>query len=125
MAESRAIFEQVIPVLMVRDVARSVRFFRERLGFASRYADRAEAPQYAVIARDRVIIHLQSHGESQWSGGAECPNYRVEVSDPDALSAEFSGPELLRTAVTDTAWGTREFHLKDPDGNGLQFFRRR
>jgi hypothetical protein len=23
----------------------------------------------------------------------------------------------------DTPWGTREFHVLDPDGNGLQFYR--
>jgi catechol 2,3-dioxygenase-like lactoylglutathione lyase family enzyme len=125
MAESGFTCEQVIPVLMVRDVARSLRFFCERLGFASRYADHPETPHYAMIVRDRVILHLQSHGASQWSGGAERPNDRLEVSDPDALAAACRGPDLVRTAVTDTAWGTREFHLKDPDGNGLQFFRRR
>jgi len=27
-----------------------------------------------------------------------------------------------RTDVTDTNWGTREFHVRDPDGNGLQFY---
>ena len=25
----------------------------------------------------------------------------------------------------DTPWGTREFHVRDPDGNGLQFYRPR
>jgi uncharacterized glyoxalase superfamily protein PhnB len=27
-----------------------------------------------------------------------------------------------RTEVWDTSWGTREFHVRDPDGNGLQFY---
>ena len=42
--------------------------------------------------------------------------------DIDALSDEF-GSLPDRTAVSDTAWGTREFHVRDPDGNGLQFYR--
>jgi uncharacterized glyoxalase superfamily protein PhnB len=27
-----------------------------------------------------------------------------------------------RTEVTDTTWCTREFHVRDPDGTGLQFY---
>jgi hypothetical protein len=38
------------------------------------------------------------------------------------LSAEF-GELPDRTAVADTGWGTREFHVRDADGNGLQFYR--
>jgi hypothetical protein len=30
---------------------------------------------------------------------------------------------LERTEVRDTSWGTREFHVRDPDRNGLQFYR--
>jgi hypothetical protein len=28
-----------------------------------------------------------------------------------------------RTPVADTNWGTRDFQVRDPHGNGLQFYR--
>ena len=46
---------------------------------------------------------------------------RFPAHDVDALSEEFAGV-VDRTEVTDTSWGTREFHVRDPDGNGLQFY---
>jgi len=48
------------------------------------------------------------------------PVLRFPVRDVDALSAEV-GSLPDRTPVTDTSWGTREFHVRDADGNGLQF----
>ena len=45
-------------------------------------------------------------------------NARIEVTRSD----EF-GQLPGRTGVSDTAWGTREFHVRDADGNGLQFYR--
>jgi len=45
------------------------------------------------------------------------------VTDVDALHREFRDAgvsENLKTIV-ETSWGTREFHLRDPDENGLQF----
>lgn len=39
--------------------------------------------------------------------------------------AEVHASGLLpgATVVSDTAWGTREFGLHDPDGNALSFYR--
>ena len=50
------------------------------------------------------------------------PVFRFPVDDVDGLSDEF-GVLPDRTAVSDTTWGTREFHVRDADGNGLQFYR--
>jgi hypothetical protein len=39
-----------------------------------------------------------------------------------ALAVHTAGDSRLDiTEVRDTAWGTREFHLREPDRNGLQF----
>jgi uncharacterized glyoxalase superfamily protein PhnB len=49
----------------------------------------------------------------------------VVVDDVDRLWAEFRGRGIVSdtTEVRDTPWGTREFHVRDPDRNGLQFYR--
>jgi hypothetical protein len=45
----------------------------------------------------------------------------------DALCDEYRAAGMLPSDARprDTPWGTREFHLRDPDGNGLQFYRDR
>jgi hypothetical protein len=49
------------------------------------------------------------------------------VDDVDALHAELTaqGYAFDMKPVSDTPWGTRELHLRDPDRNGLQFCRAR
>ncbi|MBD3273709.1 MAG: glyoxalase/bleomycin resistance/extradiol dioxygenase family protein [Candidatus Marinimicrobia bacterium] len=112
------------PVLMERDVSRSIRFY-ERLGFERLFGLTKNNPDYAGIRRDEVEIHLQWHDEEQWNCNIDRPIYRFVVSDVDALHTECQqyGADLQMTDVMNTEWGTREFHLRDPEGNGLQFYR--
>lgn len=120
----------VHPVLMSSDLGESLRFF-ERLGFSVQFRDRPVETRYACVSRDGVEIHLQWHGPEQWQHSADLPAYRFFVSEIDALYAELLGrgalPDPARSgspwsAPGDTPWGTREFHLRDPDGNCLQFY---
>jgi len=114
----------VHPVLMARDVAASVAFY-ETLGFHRTYADSDSAPRYAAVRRDDVELHLQWHDSDAWAHPGDRPPYRFVVDDVDALFEELvrRNPRLDRTDVRDTVWGTREFHVRDPSGNGLQFYR--
>ncbi|MEO7794023.1 MAG: VOC family protein, partial [Thermoanaerobaculia bacterium] len=120
----------VHPVLMARDVEASLRFFAG-LGFAERFRDRERAPLYAVVGRDGCEVHLQWNDAANDDSGRDRPTYRFLVFDVDRLFVEFSasgiapdrsvpGSPWLRPA--ETPWGTREFHLRDPAGNGLQFY---
>lgn len=112
--------EAVQPVLMVRDVRASVRFY-QGLGFELAFISTEVEPMYAGVRRDGVELHLQWHDAADFSSG-DRPTYRFVVPLVDDLSAELPGG-LDRTEVNDTPWGTREFHVRDPDGNGLQFYR--
>lgn len=56
---------------------------------------------------------------------------RILVSDVDGLFAELLQRGGISStasagspwaAPADTPWGTREFHLRDPGENGLQFY---
>lgn len=123
----------VHPVLMSSDVATSVAFYG-RLGFRQIFRDDAQAPRYAAVARDGVELHLQWHEQAGRPGAEDRPVYRFPVDDVDALHAELlragalAGDERSASPWAlpgDTPWGTREFHLRDPDGNGLQFYRPR
>ncbi len=121
----------VHPVLMARDVPTSVAFF-QRLGFTLVFTDSPTSPRYAVVARDSCELHLQWQDASQWEGPRDRPTYRFLVADVDHLFQEFqasgvapdsSVPTSPWVSPGNTPWGTREFHIKDPAGNGLQFYR--
>ena len=115
--------EAVHPVLMVRDVLASLRFYRD-LGFDLAFADSETDPKYAIIRRDGVELHLQWHEGKDFSIG-DRPTYRFVVRDVDGLFEEFTSRAsgLDRSEVANTLWGTREFHVRDLDRNGLQFYR--
>ncbi len=122
----------VHPVLMARDVVTSLVFY-EQLGFVETFRDDRAAPKYAAVRRGPVELHLQWGDPSQWHHPGDRPAYRFLVRDVDALHREFhagadavgrgpdrnGGPWAL---PADTPWGTREFHLRDPGGNVLQFY---
>ena len=122
--------QAVHPVLMSSDIVTSLQFF-QCLGFCESFRDRPNDPRYAGIMRDGVQLHLQWHARDQWQHEVDRPTYRFLVSDVDQLHAEFreAGALPVDSATRspwavpgDTPWGTREFHVLDPDGNGLQFY---
>jgi hypothetical protein len=69
---------------------------------------------------------------SQWAYPGDRPTYRFLVEDVDALYRELQDRGALPDPAVggspwarpgDTPWGTREFHVRDPSGNLLQFYR--
>jgi catechol 2,3-dioxygenase-like lactoylglutathione lyase family enzyme len=120
----RAAIQAVQPVLMARDVPRSLAYYAH-LGFVLIFVDNPHEPTYAGVQRDDVELHLQWQDAKHWQAGDDRPTYRFVVNDVDALHEEFIANGIAQniTKVMDTPWGTREFHLQDPDGNGLQFYR--
>ena len=114
-----ATIERVEPVLNVRDVAAATSFYAH-LGFVEQFRDHPDSPRFVVVRRDDAVLALQWHDFVGIAG--DRPTLRFPVDDVDGLSNEF-GPLLDRTDVSDTPWGTREFHVRDTDGNGLQFYR--
>jgi uncharacterized glyoxalase superfamily protein PhnB len=116
--------QSVQPVLMSRDVEASIRFY-ERLGFTAAFRDDPADVRYAGVRRDGIELHLQWHDAREWDYPNDRPTYRFAVADVDALFEEFRAAGALspESIVHDTPWGTREFHVRDPDRNGLQFYR--
>ena len=104
--------EAVHPVLMVRDVTASIRFYA-LLGFEAVFRDRPIDPQYAGVRRDRVELHLQWHEAADFSDG-DRPNYRFVVREVDALSAELAPHALDRTPVAITPGGRASFMCATP-----------
>jgi catechol 2,3-dioxygenase-like lactoylglutathione lyase family enzyme len=120
----------VHPVLMAKDVAASVQFY-SALGFGLAFVDRPVDPKYAGVVRDGVELHIQWADPGRWAYPTDRPAYRFVVSDVDAIYREFAGNGGIDpgtsggspwAAPADTPWGTREFHLRDPGQNCLQFY---
>jgi catechol 2,3-dioxygenase-like lactoylglutathione lyase family enzyme len=111
--------ERVEPVLNVRDAAAAAHFYA-RLGFVEQFRDDPNTPKFVIVSRDAAVLALQWHDFVGIAG--DRPTLRFPVADVGELSNEF-GALPDRTDVSDTPWGTREFHVRDPDGNGLQFYR--
>ena len=118
--------KDVIPILDVRDVEAALRFYVERLGFQVAFRYEEDPNNYAGVRRGGVCLHMQWQHEDRFRDGtAGRLRVRISVDDPDALFEEYRANEALdkATRVRETAWGTREFGFRDPDGNGLIFYR--
>ena len=109
--------------LLVRDVGRSLPFYRDCLGAVVRYADDEFAA--LVLGGTPLMLHRDSTYETHpWHGdltagaqrglGAELRLFRV---DPDRLAgtAEQAGGTVVAGAA-DKPHGWREAFLADPDG---------
>jgi uncharacterized glyoxalase superfamily protein PhnB len=106
-------------VFVVRDVLKSVAYYRDVLGFDTEFLY-GEPTFYAGVERGNVLIHLQAEHESRRPPGQMAMN--VFVSDVDALYEELKerGARLLN-APKDYAYGMRDFNVADLDGNELCF----
>ena len=128
---------QTIPALPVRDAARAVAFYRDRLGFDVVHQDAG----FAVMSRDDAVLHLWEASDESWrdrdllerpvSSGAETfiagtASCRILVDGVDDLFGEIGRGDVLhpvsREGVTTTDFGTREFATLDLDGNLVTFF---
>jgi catechol 2,3-dioxygenase-like lactoylglutathione lyase family enzyme len=129
---------QTIPALPVRDAAKAVEFYRDKLGFEVFHHDGG----FAVVGRDEAVLHLWEAGDESWrerdsidepvrsgaesfiAGTASC---RIRVADVDGLYAELTEVGVIHPAsgdgVTDTDYGARDFATVDLDGNLVVFFR--
>ena len=117
-------FIALSPVIPVRDMATSVTFYTEKLGFAHAFddGDGAGGPvSYAGVCRSGLCFHLQQMVEGQGDG---MPLIRVRVEGVGALYREYieAGAVEDRGPLSPTAWGTTEFGVWDPNGAGVVFY---
>jgi catechol 2,3-dioxygenase-like lactoylglutathione lyase family enzyme len=119
---SKGYIQTVHPVLPVRDVVASLRYYVDKLGFEIAFADDQHNPMYAGITRDGIEIHLQWHDSANRSK-MSASSLRFVIKDIDALYEEYKTQDVFHknTSLKETSWGTREFAFYDPDMNGLTF----
>ncbi len=114
------------PVLHVRDVEASLRFYVNRLGFTSpwRYDEDGRAHVAQVDRQGCALILAATWPEKIGKGlifislNFEPHSREAAVAALDALRAEL---EAKGAPVKDGSWGYRLLVVDDPDGNQLFF----
>jgi catechol 2,3-dioxygenase-like lactoylglutathione lyase family enzyme len=116
MSTSESTLRLAIPVLPSLDVARTVAWYADRLGFRARFA----TDDYAGVARDGVQIHFWKCADPSVAKVTSC---RVEVTGIDPLYDELRRKDAIHPngALETKPWGFREFTVIDDQGNALVF----
>ena len=104
------------PVLPSLDIAETLSFYTEKLGFRIRYEDDA----YAIVARDEIALHFWKCNDPHIPQNTSCYVY---VRGIDSLYAEMQVAGVVHPNGTleDKPYGIREFAILDQDGNLLRF----
>jgi catechol 2,3-dioxygenase-like lactoylglutathione lyase family enzyme len=114
------------PVLHVTDVAASLRFYVDQLGFTTPWQHAEDGkPVVAQVDRQGLALILSSQWPDKVGKGLVfvslnvAPDTRAaQVAALDALRAEL---EARGVAVKHGSWGYRLLVVDDPDGNQLYF----
>ena len=110
------------PVFRVPDLARSIRFYREQLGFE---LDFCYEDFYASVHREGCYIHLKCASPALRDQGAferaEHLDACAVISAAAKLSAEFAAAGAPFSVPLRTMPYGVEFYVRDPDGYILGF----
>ena len=112
-ANQRTKFEHAEPILRVSDMAASVRYYSEVLGFVN-----AEwgSDHFTAVSRDGASIYLCRGSQGQPGTWAW-----VGVEDVGALYQEYTqSGARVRHPPRNYPWAL-EIHVEDPDGHILRF----
>ncbi|HEY3443316.1 MAG TPA: glyoxalase superfamily protein [Paludibaculum sp.] len=106
-------FGPAAPVLRVGNLAVSIEYYVNRLGFQ---IDFQGPGVFASVSRGRCVLFL-SEGDQGHTGAWVW----IGVSDVELLHQEFTAKgALIRQGPTNFSWA-REIQVTDPDGNVLRF----
>jgi catechol 2,3-dioxygenase-like lactoylglutathione lyase family enzyme len=128
---TRAAIDAISPSFIVSDVEQTIAFYRDKLGFETRFLQPEKDPFFAIIGRDGAQIFVKAERDI-----TPVPNHTrhrhlrldafVYAADPDALAAEFvAHGAAFSEPLKDTNDGLRGFEITDPDGYVLFFGRPR
>lgn len=132
---TRPTMQAISPFFIVSNVDRTIAFYRDKLGFETRFQQPDRDPFFAIIGRDGAQIFIKSEKDvPPLPNSKRHPHMRwdayVYTPDPDALAREFAdrfsdGGAAFSVPLEDTHDGLRGFEICDPDGYVLFFGRPR
>jgi uncharacterized glyoxalase superfamily protein PhnB len=109
---------QAVPVLRIRHLVQSERFYCDVLGFKVdwRWREAEGLPVFMQISRDGLRLYLTEQPLCEFGGLVY-----LYVDDVDRWYSD-----ILKTSTgvdalpQDKPWGNREMQISDPDGNRLR-----
>ena len=130
--------KQLTPNLAVKDVAKSVTFYTEVLGFKlkmcvddeKRPAETIEADKryiWANVMNGSVGMMFQQKQSFEDDLGVlvkeigASVSFYIEVEDAQVLYERLKEKATIHKTLETTFYGTKEFYIKDPDGYILGF----
>ncbi len=125
------ILRGISPFFIVSNVEQTIAFYRDILGFETRFQQPGQGPFFAILGRDAAQLFVKSGpGVSPLPNPIRHPDMRwdayIDTPDHDALAAEFACRGASFSApLADTHDGLRGFEICDPDGYILFFGRPR
>jgi len=126
---ARAKTQAISPCFIVSNVDQTIAFYRDKLGFETRFREPEQDPFFGIIGRDGAQIFIKSDkAVSPLPNSRRHPFMRLDAfiyaPDPDALAAEFAEHGAAFSApLKDTHDGLRGFEIRDSDGYVLFFGR--
>lgn len=125
---------QLVPELLVTDVAASLKFWVELCGFSIMYCREEQGFYYLDLAGAQVML-VEVRGDGYWiTAPLNAPfgrgvNFEIKVASAEVLASGFAtaGWPLFEGLVerwyrgTDTEVGVQEFLVQDPDGYLIRF----
>jgi len=121
----KPIIEDAVAIVPVRDIARTMDFYGDVLGFERRFV--SDNGSFAIVVHGDAAIHFVACDDDEaLKATANNISIYLWVRHVDLLYAELKAKlDLLeqgRVRVPFTQpYGMREFHVKDPDGCLLFF----
>jgi catechol 2,3-dioxygenase-like lactoylglutathione lyase family enzyme len=104
------------PILNVRDLKASQRYYRDVLGFKVDWED-GEPSDFGSVSRGHGVLFMCQQCQGQPGAWV-----MLFAQDVDRLHREFVAKQaLIRMPPRNMPWGLRELHVTDPDGHVLRF----
>ena len=118
--------QSIAPVLLVRDVVASAKYFRDKLGFSY---DRfwGEPPDFCMVRRDGHTIMLsQAPAKTNllphWRIVKQMWNVYIWVENVDAIYTEYKkSGAIIDYELGLKPYGVKEFGVQDLDGHDIAF----
>jgi catechol 2,3-dioxygenase-like lactoylglutathione lyase family enzyme len=119
----------IIPTVRCTRMKASIAFYTTILDFEWVDGDDDQSdPSFSILMREGDSLILSSHR----GDGAVGQAIVVQTDDVEALFRKFrtrglrtpgnpDAPKEVHEGPINQSWGTREFYVKDPDGNTLRF----
>ena len=104
------------PVLASLNMADTLAFYTEKLGFRQTYGD----VNYGIVVRDQICIHFWKTNDPNMPKNTSC---YVEVDEVDDLYEEMEKAGVVHPngPLKNHSHGMREFAILDLHGNLIKF----